>query len=133
MILDDETIFHALILIVILCFIGGAIALLGGFNTPSNHISANEITHNFNYGEADVIWDNNLKELKHTQKITVNNFKDYKDIDFKVDFYKDDKLIGTKHVYVDKTVNGTCNLDFTIKLTENPTEIFYEIVEATEA
>lgn len=121
-----------LIIIVIIC-VGGLFILKDVFNTPTNYVPLTEITHDFIFDEADLVWNETSKELKHTQKIRTPYNKTYEKIGIKTEFYKGSKYIGYYYNSAENINNGEFYLNFTIKLPDEPTKCYYEVVKVVES
>ncbi len=103
------------------------------FNAPSPYVPLTDITHNFTFDDANYTWTEDSKELTFTQKAYTHHNKDLKDIGVKVDFYNDNKHIGYHYVHIDKSVNGSFNINFTVEFPEHPNKYVTEIVKRGKA
>ncbi|AMK15130.1 hypothetical protein [Methanobrevibacter olleyae] len=94
---------------------------------------SSELTDLFDYSiKPNTNWNDDKKEYSFSQSISSINGKDYKDIEIKVNFYKDNDLLDSYNTKIDSTKNGKFNLNFTKKLSEEPEAFFYDVVSATE-
>lgn len=121
-----------IIIIVIIC-VGGLFILKDVFNTPTNYVPLTEITNDFIFDEADLVWNESSKELKHTQKIRTPSNMSYEKIGIKTLFYKDSEYIGYDYNSAENIDNGEFYLNFTVKLPKEPTKCYYEVVKVVES
>ncbi len=121
-----------IIIIVIIC-VGGLFILKDVFNTPTNYVPLTEITNDFIFDEADLVWNETSKKLKHTQKIRTPSNMSYEKIGIKTLFYKGSKYIGYNYNSAENIDNGEFYLNFTVKLPEEPTKCYYEVVKVVES
>ena len=119
----------SVIILVILCIVGGGIIMYDTFNAPPSYVPLTEITHNFTFDDANYTWVEDSKELNFTQKVYTPHNKDLKDIGVKIDFYNGKNYVGYKYLHIDKSVNGTFDVNFTVKLSEHPNKYVSEITK----
>ena len=94
---------------------------------------SSELTDLFDYSiEPTTSWNDNKKEYSFRQSIRSIDGKDYKNIEIKVNFYKNNKLLDSYDSEIDKTKNGKFNLNFTKELSEEPDAFYYDVINATE-
>lgn len=119
-------------LIIIVAVILFCIAIFNDFQIDNDQESQlNPETYDYlPLGEAEINWDENTNEFKVQQVVLTE--KDFKNIKYKVDFYKGDEIIDSKIFNADKTNNKEMNINFTIKLEEEPNNFLIEIVNASE-
>ena len=87
----------------------------------------------FDYSiEPITSWNSNKKEYSFSQSISSVDGKDYKDIDIKVNFYKNNNLLDSYDSKIDSTKDGKFNLNFTKELSEEPDAFYYDVISATE-
>ena len=77
-------------------------------------------------------WNSDKKEYSFSQSIKSVDGKDYKDIDIKVNFYKNNNLLDSCDSKIDRTKDGKFNLNFTKELSEEPDAFYYDVISATE-
>ena len=82
----------SIIILVILCIVGGGVIMYDAFNAPPSYVPLTEITHDFTFDNADISWNNDSKELKFIQRVYTPHNDDLKDIGVKIDFYNGKKL-----------------------------------------
>ncbi len=102
------------------------------FNAPSPYVPLNNISHGFTFDCANIEWDTDLKELNFSQKFYTPHNKDFKNIGVKIDFYNGKNYVDYQYVHVDKSVNGTFDVNFTVELSEQPTKCTSEVVKSKE-
>lgn len=109
--------------------IGAILALNNSFIPESS-----ELTDLFDYSiEPTTNWNEDKKEYSFSQSIKSVNGKDYKDVEIKINFYKDNKLLDSYDSKIDSTEAGKFNLNFSAKLPEEPDAFYYDVISATEA
>lgn len=112
--------------------IGTGIGLMININ-HINSIPEVNPTYDFNFAREPVTsWNDSLKEYHLIQDVTTRDNIDYKDITFKIEFSKGNKLLNTSYIDVKNTENGKCKLDFTAKLPEEPNTMTFEVSRATK-
>lgn len=114
---------------IMLCIVGGGILIYDAFNAPPSYVPLTEITHNFTFDEAIISWNKDSKELKFNQKVYTPHNEDLEDIGVKVDFYNDKTHVGYKYLHIDKSVNGSFDVNFTVELSEHPNKYVSEITK----
>lgn len=125
--MDKKYIAMAAIIIAVLAV--GAFLMLNNTFIPES----SEMTDLFDYSiEPDTSWNSEKKEYSFSQSISSVNGKDYKNIDIKVNFYKDNDLLDSYESKIDSTKEGKFNLKFTEKLPEEPDAFYYDVISATE-
>ena len=77
-------------------------------------------------------WNSDKKEYSFSQCINSVDGKDYKNIDIKVNFYKNNNLLDSYDSKIDSTKDGKFNLNFTKELSEEPDAFYYDVISATE-
>ena len=77
-------------------------------------------------------WNSDKKEYSFSQCINSVDGKDYKNIDIKVNFYKNNNLLDSCDSKIDSTKDGKFNLNFTKELSEEPDAFYYDVISATE-
>ena len=91
------------------------------------------MTDLFDYSiEPDTSWNEDDNEYSFSQSISSVNGKDYKNIDIKVNFYKDNKLLDSYESKINSTRDAKFKLKFTKKLSEEPDAFYYDVISATE-
>lgn len=80
--------------------------------------------------EPITYWNSSSKELTLIQNATIVNGQSYEDMIFQIDFYKQGQLLYTKDVYVENSMNGKFNFNFTVKLPEEPDDVTYELISS---
>ncbi|WP_297982167.1 hypothetical protein [uncultured Methanobrevibacter sp.] len=127
----DKKIIYLLIAIAVI------VVAAAGFSATSNNdtysLENPELTGAFDFSATPTTdWNSENKELNFKQTISTEDGKDYKDIDMKVVFYKGGKLLDEKTINIDKTNDGAFDLDFKVKLQEEPDEFYYDVISAEE-
>ena len=125
--MDKKYIAMAVIIIAVLAV--GALLITNNSAIPES----SEMTDLFDYSiEPDTSWDDDKNEYSFSQSISSVNGKDYKNIDIKVNFYKDNTLLESHESKIDSTKDSKFNLKFTEKLSEEPNAFYYDVTSATE-
>ena len=125
--MDKKYIAISVIIIAVLAV--GAFLILNNTFIPES----SEMTDLFDYSiEPDTSWNSDNKEYSFSQSINSVNGKDYKNIDIKVNFYKDNNLLDSYESKIDSTKDGKFDLKFTEKLSEEPDAFYYDVISATE-
>ena len=125
--MDKKYMTMAAIIIAVLAV--GAFLILNNTSIPES----SEMTDLFDYSiEPDTSWNSEKNEYSFSQSISSVNGKDYKNIDIKVNFYKDNNLLDSYESKIDSTKDGKFNLKFTEKLPEEPDAFYYDVISATE-
>ena len=125
--MDKKYIVMIAIIIAVLAI--GAFLVINNSSIPES----SEMTDLFDYSiEPDTSWNEDENEYSFSQSISSVNGKDYKNIDIKVNFYKDNKLLDSYESKINRTENGKFNLKFTKKLSEEPDAFYYDVISATE-
>ena len=84
----------------------------------------------FDYSNEPVTnWNENSHEYKFHQKITSINNQKLENAHIDIIFYNHGKLIGIESDDINKTDNGTFDLDFTIKLDCEPDTFYYNVTD----
>lgn len=112
-----------------------AVVAIAGYFGLSNFAlpESSSQTELFDFSSQPVTsWNADEKEYSFSQTIKSVNGKDYKNIDFKVNFYKGNELLDSYETKIDRTKDGKFNLDFKQKLSEEPEAFYYDIANATE-
>ena len=112
-----------------------AVLAIGGYFAFSNFTvpESSPSTDLFDFSsQPSTSWNAEKKEYSFSQTIASVNGKDYKNIDIKVNFYKDNNLMDSYNTKIDSTKNGKFNLKFKKKLSEEPDAFYYDVVSATE-
>ena len=119
----------SIFILVILCIVGGVVIMSDVFNSAPPYVPLTDITHNFTFEDAEYTWVEDSKELNFTQKVYTSHNKDLRDIGVKIDFYKGKHHVGYKYLHIDKSVNGTFDVNFTVELSECPDKYVSEITK----
>ena len=125
----DKKITIAIIAIIV------AVVAIGAYLGLSNTFipESSQMTDLFDYSiEPTTSWNAEKKEYSFSQSIRSVNGKDYKNIDIKVNFYKENNLLGSYDSKIDSTKDGKFTLKFTKGLKEEPDTFYYDVVNATE-
>ena len=112
-----------------------AVIAIGAFLVINNSSipESSEMTDLFDYSiEPDTSWNQDKNEYSFSQSISSVNGKDYKNIDIKVNFYKDNKLLDSYESKINSTKDAKFKLKFTKKLSEEPDAFYYDVISATE-
>ena len=118
--------------IAVIITIVGAGAFLA-FNNSNMFKETYPLTDSFDYSiEPITNWNKNTKEFSFEQTISSVNGNDYKDIKMNIEFYKNGQLYDTHEINVKNTTDGKFNVNFTAKLNEEPDELYYNVISATE-
>ena len=120
--------------IAIIIAIMAVLAIAAFFALNNSFIpESSQQTDLFDYSiEPITSWNSNKKEYSFSQSISSVDGKDYKDIDIKVNFYKNNNLLDSYDSKIDSTKDGKFNLNFTKKLSEEPDAFYYDVISATE-
>ena len=115
------------LIFIILAVIGLNILPFFDFNAPDD---ITEFTDLFDYSSKPVTnWNENSHEYKFHQKITSINNQKLENAHIDIIFYNHGKLIGIESDDINKTDNGTFDLDFTIKLDCEPDTFYYNVTD----
>lgn len=120
----------AIIIVVML-----AVVAIGAFLALNNSFipESSQLTDLFDYSiEPETSWNSAKKEYSFSQSISSVDGKDYRNIDIKVNFYKDTNLLDSYESKIDSTEKGKFKLEFTKELSEEPDAFYYDVVSATE-
>lgn len=112
-----------------------AVLAIGAYLAFSNDSipESSELTDLFDYSiEPNTSWNEDKKEYSFAQTISSVDGKDYKNIDIKVKFYKENNLLDSYESKINSTKDGNFNLNFTKKLSEEPDAFYYDVINATE-
>ena len=119
----------AMIAAIIIVLAIGAFLIISNSSIPES----SKETDLFDYSIVpDTNWNSDKKEYSFSQSISSVNGKDYKNIDIKVNFYKDKNLLDSYETNINSTKDGKFNLKFTKELSEEPDAFYYDVVSATE-
>ena len=119
----------AMIAIIIAVLAIGAYLAINDSSIPES----SEMTDLFDYSiEPDTSWNEDEDEYSFSQSISSVNGKEYKNIDIKVNFYKDNNLLDSYESKINSTKEGKFNLKFTKKLSQEPDAFYYDVISATE-
>ena len=125
--MDKKYIVMIAIIITVLAI--GAFLVINNSSIPES----SEMTDLFDYSiEPDTSWNQDKNEYSFSQSISSVNGKDYKNIDIKVNFYKDNKLLDSYESKINSTRDAKFKLKFTKKLSEEPDAFYYDVINATE-
>lgn len=125
----DKRITIAIIAIIVAVVAIGA--YLGFANTFIPESS--ELTDLFDYSiQPTTNWNADKKEYSFSQSISTIDGKDYRNIEIKVNFYKDNNLLDCYDSKIDSTKEGKFNLNFTKELPQEPDAFYYDVISATE-
>ena len=125
--MDKKYIVMIAIIIAVLAI--GAFLVINNSSIPES----SEMTDLFDYSiEPDTSWNEDENEYSFSQSISSVNGKDYKNIDIKVNFYKDNKLLDSYESKINSTKDAKFKLKFTKKLSEEPDAFYYDVISATE-
>ena len=128
-IMDKRIIAFIALIAVVLIAIGGYV--LSNSNNIESEIS--DLNAYFDFSNEPVTsWDESTHEYKFKQNVRTFDQKEFKDISLDILFLKDGKQFDKKTVDIDQTNNQTFDLDFNIKLDEEPEEFYYNVTSATE-
>ena len=119
----------AMIAVIVAVIAIGAFFAFNNFSHPES--SAETDLFDFSIYPA-TSWDADKKEYSFSQSISSVNGKDYKNIDIKVDFYKDNTLLDSYNTKINSTKDGKFPLKFKQKLKEEPDAFYYDVTSATE-
>ena len=112
-----------------------AVLAIGAFFALNNSFipESSELTDLFDYSiEPITSWVSDKIEYSFSQSISSVDGKDYKNIDIKVNFYKNNNLLDSYDSKIDSTKDGKFNLNFTKELSEEPDAFYYDVISATE-
>ena len=120
--------------IAIIIAIVAVLAIAAFFALNNSFIpESSQQTDLFDYSiEPVTSWNSDKKEYSFSQSIISVDGKDYKNIDIKVNFYKNNNLLDSYDSKIDSTKDGKFNLNFTKKLSEEPDAFYYDVMSATE-
>ena len=112
-----------------------AVVAIGAFLGFANTFipESSELTDLFDYSiQPTTNWNADKKEYSFSQSISSVNGKEYKNIEIKVNFYKDNNLLDSFDSKINSTKDGKFNLNFTKELSQEPDAFYYDVVSATE-
>lgn len=127
--MDKRTIAFIALIVVVLIMIGGYV--ISNQNSVESQISDLNVDFDFS-NEPVTAWDASTHEYSFKQDVRTFDHKEFKDISMDVLFYKNGKLLDTKTIDIDQTNNESFELDFNVKLDEEPDEFYYNVTSATE-
>lgn len=93
-----------------------AVVAIGAFLGFANTFipESSELTDLFDYSiQPTTNWNADKKEYSFSQSISSVNGKEYKNIEIKVNFYKDNNLLDSFDSKINSTKDGKLNLNFT--------------------
>lgn len=126
----DKKITIGIIIVIVAVLAIGAYFGLANTSIPESSPQ----TELFDYSiEPNTSWNEKTKVYSFSQSISSVNGKDYKNIDIKVNFYKDNKLLDSYDSKINTTKDGKFNLKFNKKLSEEPDAFYYDVITATES
>ena len=112
-----------------------AVVAIGAFLGFANTFipESSELTDLFDYSiQPTTNWNADKKEYSFSQSISSVNGKEYKNIEIKVNFYKDNNLLDSFDSKINSTKDGKFNLNFTKELSQKPDAFYYDVISATE-
>ena len=112
-----------------------AVVAIGAFLGFANTFipESSELTDLFDYSiQPTTNWNPEKGEYSFNQSISSVDGKDYRNIDIKVNFYKDNNLLDSYESKINNTEEGRFNLNFTKKLSQEPDAFYYDVISATE-
>lgn len=112
-----------------------AVVAIGAFLGFANTFipESSELTDLFDYSiQPTTNWNAYKKEYSFSQSISSVNGKEYKNIEIKVNFYKDNNLLDSFDSKINSTKDGKFNLNFTKELSQEPDAFYYDVISATE-
>ena len=112
-----------------------AVVAIGAFLGFANTFipESSELTDLFDYSiQPTTNWNADKKEYSFSQSISSVNGKEYKNIEIKVNFYKDNNLLDSFDSKINSTKDGKFNLNFTKELSQEPDSFYYDVISATE-
>lgn len=112
-----------------------AVVAIGAFLGFANTFipESSELTDLFDYSiQPTTNWNADKKEYSFSQSISSVNGKEYKNIEIKVNFYKDNNLLDSFDSKINSTKDGKFNLNFTKELSQEPDAFYYDVNSATE-
>lgn len=112
-----------------------AVVAIGAFLGFANTFipESSELTDLFDYSiQPTTNWNADKKEYSFSQSISSVNGKEYKNIEIKVNFYKDNNLLDSFDSKINSTKDGKFNLNFTKELSQEPDAFYYDVISATE-
>lgn len=112
-----------------------AVVAIGAFLGFANTFipESSELTDLFDYSiQPTTNWNADKKEYSFSQSISSVNGKEYKNIEIKVNFYKDNNLLDSFDSKINSTKDGKFNLNFTKELSQEPDTFYYDVISATE-
>ena len=112
-----------------------AVVAIGAFLGFANTFipESSELTDLFDYSiQPTTNWNPEKGEYSFNQSISSVAGKDYRNIDIKVNFYKDNNLLDSYESKINNTEEGRFNLNFTKKLSQEPDAFYYDVISATE-
>ena len=120
--------------IAIIIAIVAVLAIAAFFALNNSFIpESSQQTDLFDYSiEPVTSWNSDKKEYSFSQSISSVDGKDYKNIDIKVNFYRNNNLLDSYDSKIDSTKDGKFNLKFTKKLSQEPDAFYYDVISATE-
>ena len=111
-----------------------AVVAIGAFLGFANTFipESSELTDLFDYSiQPTTNWNADKKEYSFSQSISSVNGKEYKNIEIKVNFYKDNNLLDSFDSKINSTKDGKFNLNFTKELSQEPDAFYYDVISAT--
>ena len=112
-----------------------AVVAIGAFLGFANTFipESSELTDLFDYSiQPTTNWNPEKGVYSFNQSISSVDGKDYRNIDIKVNFYKDNNLLDSYESKINNTEEGRFNLNFTKKLSQEPDAFYYDVISATE-
>ena len=112
-----------------------AVVAIGAFLGFANTFipESSELTDLFDYSiQPTTNWNADKKEYSFSQSISSVNGKEYKNIEIKVNFYKDNNLLDSFDSKINSTKDGKFNLNFKKELSQEPDAFYYDVISATE-
>ena len=115
-----------LIVVIIIC-VGLNISSFFDFNAPDD---ITEFTNLFDYSnEAVINWNEKTHEFKYNHNISSIDNQDFENINIDIIFYNNGKQIGIESNKINKTEDGSFNLNFTKKLNSQPDAFYYNVTD----
>ncbi|MDO5824610.1 hypothetical protein [Methanobrevibacter sp.] len=89
-----------------------------------------QYTDLFDYSNKPITdWNDSSHEFKFYQNIKSVDNQDYENISIDLLFYNHGKIVGIESSNINKTINGTFNLNFTTKLDAEPNAFYYNVTD----
>lgn len=123
---------HICVILISLCIIVGGVLIYDIHTSAPPYVPANNISHGFSFDCANIEWDDDLNELTFTQKFYTPQHKDFENIGILINFYNGNKHIGYQYIHIDKSINGSFDVNFTVTVSEHPTKWTSEVVKSKE-